>query len=82
MFIYSICGIFELSFLYEYKENFVLITFFLIAFFTIQMLFFNDTISKEEKMNRQKLAEGYLNQHIEEDNEFFYGALKTANQSN
>lgn len=61
----------------EYKENLILITFFLVCYFSCQKFFLKDNISKEEKLNRQNSAEEYLNKHKEDDNEFFYGAFSS-----
>ena len=75
MFIETLFGDIDLSFFADYKENMFLITFFLITYYTIKTFFYKDTITIEEKMTRQKIAEEYLNKHLEEDNDFFYGAL-------
>jgi len=61
----------------EYRENIILITFFLFCYITCQKFFLKEKMTKEENLNRQKRAEEYLNKHRDDDSEFFYGALTT-----
>lgn len=64
--------------LINYSENIFLILFFLVSYYAVGKYMGNDTLSNQEKLTRQKLAEEYLNKHREEDDEFFYGALSTS----
>ena len=59
----------------EYKENIILITFFLITYYTFKKFFHKERFTPEEKFNRQKLANDFLDKYKVEDNDFFYGGL-------
>lgn len=58
------------TFLADYQENLILIFVFIVSYLTLNL--FKKEISKEEKLNRQKLAEEYLKSHQMEDEEFLF----------
>ena len=58
------------TFLADFQENLILIFLFIVSYLTLNL--FKKEISKEEKLNRQKLAEEYLKSHQMEDEEFLF----------
>ena len=61
------------TFVNEYSENFVLISVLVLTYFMINI--FRKETPEPIKLTKQKIAEEYLKQHENDDDEFFFHDL-------